>query len=97
MQPLFLVYSARAISTIGKVFTSPPSSAMTELATAAMKGAEELQETAANKIKYMLEQKNRLLINLDVHAPTISFPKSTPIDYLGTHTHQILQRKGAQT
>jgi hypothetical protein len=76
MQPLNLVYSVKAMSSISDVFSAPPSSAMAELAIVATKGVEELREVAANKIKYMLEQKNRLLIDLDVHAPTICFPKS---------------------
>eukprot|EP01126_Amoeba_proteus_P024051 TRINITY_DN2416_c0_g2_i3.p1 TRINITY_DN2416_c0_g2~~TRINITY_DN2416_c0_g2_i3.p1 ORF type:complete len:1216 (-),score=264.47 TRINITY_DN2416_c0_g2_i3:36-3185(-) len=75
MQPLRIFYSKTSVQTLVDVFKAPPSLAMADLAVAATKGVEELKVVAAQRIKYMLEQKNKLLIHFDVHAPIIYFPQ----------------------
>jgi len=75
MKPLHLVYSPKSVAVLNEALTAPPSKAMKELAVAAMKGVEELQSVAATKMKYMLEHRTTILLDVQIQAPRISIPK----------------------
>jgi len=75
-QPLLITFSRPLIDRIAEFFTAQSSTALQDLAFLASNQLDELTKKARERLKYALEQRKIVQLDLDLKAPTIIIPES---------------------